>query len=115
MPTPLEVFRTHGSQAVQGSPHAKALGLEFVAVDPGWAKLKAPYRPEIVGDPDTGVIAGGVVTALLDVFVGRFRLDKVIERRLRAIREWLTTTREQFVETMHEVVRHWRLDGTNPR
>jgi 16S rRNA (cytosine967-C5)-methyltransferase len=49
-----------------------------------------------------------VVTALLDVFVGRFRLDKVIERRMRANREWVPATREQFVETMHELVRDWR-------
>lgn len=65
-------------------------------------------------DPERGPVMktalhAEVVTALLDVFVGRFRLDKVIERRLRANREWLSTTREQFVETMHEVVRHWRL------
>jgi 16S rRNA (cytosine967-C5)-methyltransferase len=50
-----------------------------------------------------------LVTALLDVFVGGYRLDKVIERRLRANREWLAATREQFVETMHTLVREWRL------
>ena len=30
------------------------------------AVLKVPYREDLVGDPDTRVIAGGVVTTLLD-------------------------------------------------
>ena len=33
--------------------------------------LKAPYRDDLVGDPDTGVIAGGVITALLDHVCGQ--------------------------------------------
>jgi uncharacterized protein (TIGR00369 family) len=71
MPTPLELIRANGTLAVQASPHAKALGLEYVSADPGRAKLKAPYKPELVGDPDTGVIAGGVVTAMLDHVCGQ--------------------------------------------
>ena len=71
MATPLEMIRLHGNQAVQGSPHSKALGLEFVSADPGRAVLKAPYREDLVGDPETGVIAGGVVTALLDHVCGQ--------------------------------------------
>ena len=42
--------------------------MELVSVDP--LILKIPYRPELVGDPDTGVIAGGVVTTLLDSACG---------------------------------------------
>lgn len=52
------------------TPHARALGLELVAVGTAEATLKAPYRNELVGDPDTGVIAGGVVTTLLDQTCG---------------------------------------------
>lgn len=51
---------------IDSSPLAQALGFETVAMEPGIALLKAPYKPEMVGDPETGVIAGGVVTALLD-------------------------------------------------
>lgn len=47
--------------------------------------------------------------ALLDVFAGGHRLDKVIERRMRAHREWASSEREQFVSTLHLVVREWRL------
>ena len=53
------------------SPHGRALGIQVVSVDPGVVVLKTPYRPELVGDPDTGVLAGGVVTALLDHACGQ--------------------------------------------
>ena len=52
-----------------GSPQGKALGVELVATEPQLV-LKIPYRAELVGDPDTGVIAGGVVTTLLDSACG---------------------------------------------
>lgn len=55
----------------EGSPQALALGLETVSMDGGFALLKAPYKPELIGDPDTGVIAGGVVTTLLDHACGQ--------------------------------------------
>lgn len=50
----------------EGSPQAKALGFTTLEIGDSVAILKVPYRPEIVGDPETGVIAGGVVTTLLD-------------------------------------------------
>lgn len=51
------------------SPQARALGLAIAAVEPELV-LKVPYRPELIGDPDTGVLAGGVVTTLLDFACG---------------------------------------------
>jgi uncharacterized protein (TIGR00369 family) len=51
---------------IDGSPLSHALGFETVSMGAAVATLKAPYLPEMIGDPDTGVIAGGVVTALLD-------------------------------------------------
>ena len=51
------------------SPQGRALGLELVSVTPELV-LKVPYKPELVGDPETGVIAGGVVTTLLDFACG---------------------------------------------
>jgi uncharacterized protein (TIGR00369 family) len=44
----------------------RALGIVFVGQDGNKVVLKAPYRADLVGDPDSGVLAGGVVTALLD-------------------------------------------------
>jgi uncharacterized protein (TIGR00369 family) len=50
----------------QGSPQATALGIETVEVGDGRSLLRIPYMAEMVGDPETRVIAGGVVTTLLD-------------------------------------------------
>jgi len=51
---------------VDGSPHAQALGLALDGLGPGRATMRAPYREDLIGDPDTAVMHGGVVTALLD-------------------------------------------------
>ncbi|OHB29899.1 MAG: thioesterase [Phenylobacterium sp. RIFCSPHIGHO2_01_FULL_69_31] len=48
------------------APHADALGLSLVSVEKGRGVMSAPWREELVGDPETGVIASGVVTALID-------------------------------------------------
>ena len=52
------------------SPHSRALGFEFVSAEKAFATLKLPFRDDLVGDPDAGVIAGGAVTALLDHVCG---------------------------------------------
>lgn len=59
-----------GHLMVDGSPHAVHLGLKLEAIGDGHAQMRAPYNCEFVGDPDTGVIHGGVVTALLDHVCG---------------------------------------------
>ncbi len=51
------------------SPQSRALGLQLIATEPA-VILKIPYREDLVGEPDTGVIAGGVVTTLLDLACG---------------------------------------------
>jgi uncharacterized protein (TIGR00369 family) len=51
---------------IMGTPHMRALGVEFVFAGQGRGTLRIPWREDLVGDPDTDVIAGGVVTALLD-------------------------------------------------
>ncbi len=47
-------------------PQAAALGFELVSVEPARGSISVPWREDLVGDPDTAVIASGVVTALLD-------------------------------------------------
>src|SRR5260370_35362208 len=47
-------------------PHNKALGLRVLAVARGLASMQLDWRPELVGNPETGVVAGGPLTAMLD-------------------------------------------------
>ncbi len=47
-------------------PHNAALGIHFVAMDGGQVTLALPYDAKLVGNPLTGVIHGGAITALLD-------------------------------------------------
>lgn len=54
----------------EGIPHCKALGVYVVGLADGIASLGLKWRPDLVGDPATGVLAGGVVTALLDTCAG---------------------------------------------
>jgi uncharacterized protein (TIGR00369 family) len=54
-------------QLASGAPHTHALGFLYEGLtDEGAVRLRVPYRADLVGDPDSGVLAGGLVTALLD-------------------------------------------------
>lgn len=44
--------------------------MRVVAVGPGTAELSMEYDPKFVGDPETGVIHGGAVSALMDTCCG---------------------------------------------
>ena len=48
-----------------GTPQSQALGFRFISVSSGRGSMSVPWREDLVGDPDTQVIAGGVVTSLL--------------------------------------------------
>jgi uncharacterized protein (TIGR00369 family) len=47
-------------------PHAAALGMTLVSIEKGTGVMQVAWRDDLVGDPETGVIASGVVTALID-------------------------------------------------
>lgn len=53
-------------QLAAGSAHTGALGFAFDGLHEGEPRIRVPWREDLVGDPDTGVIAGGLVTTLLD-------------------------------------------------
>ncbi len=56
---------------VQHVPHNRALGMRFVSCAAGGeVVVELPYRDELVGNPDTGVIHGGAITSLLDATCG---------------------------------------------
>ena len=59
-------------EAIKGrrSIYGYISGLRFDRVAPGEAWSSLPYRPVFVGDTETGVLHGGVVTAMLDESCG---------------------------------------------
>jgi uncharacterized protein (TIGR00369 family) len=63
---PLERVRA----MINFTPHARAIGAEVTRIEPARVWGRVPYRADLVGDPETGVIAGGVITAFLDQICG---------------------------------------------
>jgi len=59
------------------SPHMRELQVHFVQMGEGVAIAKVDYRDELVGDPVTGVLHGGVVTTLLDIAAGMSVISKL--------------------------------------
>ncbi len=53
-------------QLASGAAHTHALGFAYEGLEGDRVRIRAPWREDLVGDPDTGVLAGGLVTALLD-------------------------------------------------
>jgi uncharacterized protein (TIGR00369 family) len=51
-------------------PHNKALGIEILELDDARTYYRLPYDPRLVGNPETGVLHGGVITTLLDSCCG---------------------------------------------
>ncbi|OED46556.1 thioesterase [Rhodobacteraceae bacterium (ex Bugula neritina AB1)] len=58
------------TQFMKVLPFSSALGMELVSIDGTAAEISMPYDPAIVGDPDTGIVHGGAVSALLDTVCG---------------------------------------------
>ena len=53
-------------QLASGAAHTHALGFAYEGLEGDRVRIRVPWREDLVGDPDTGVLAGGLVTALLD-------------------------------------------------
>jgi uncharacterized protein (TIGR00369 family) len=63
------------------APHSKALGMEIVEMGDGMAICRLPYAAQLVGNPETGVLHGGVITTLMDAVCGTavfMRLDQPV-------------------------------------
>lgn len=61
--------------------HGRALGLDFRDSGKNWAELSLPWREELVGVPETGVLASGAIVSLIDTASGTsvwVTLDKLI-------------------------------------
>src|SRR5690554_2016016 len=51
-------------------PYSRALGMRIDTVGEGTAAISMPWDARLVGDPKTGVIHGGAVSALMDTCGG---------------------------------------------
>ena len=51
-------------------PHNAALDLRVIDCAPGVVVMELPWAEHLVGNPDTGVLHGGAITALLDACSG---------------------------------------------
>lgn len=57
-------------QFIEAIPFSKALGMSLEDIGDGYAVISMPWSAELVGDPSTGVIHGGAVSALMDTCGG---------------------------------------------
>lgn len=57
-------------QFIKAIPHATALGMQLTELGPEGATITLPWNPDLVGDPRSGVIHGGVISALMDTCCG---------------------------------------------
>jgi uncharacterized protein (TIGR00369 family) len=57
-------------QFIEAIPYASAMGLHLTRIGDGMAEITMPYDTRLIGDPDTGVIHGGAVSALMDTCGG---------------------------------------------
>jgi uncharacterized protein (TIGR00369 family) len=58
-------------------PHNRALGLTLIDVGEGLVRMLLPYDPKLVGNPETGVLHGGAISAMLDAACGAAVLIKL--------------------------------------
>lgn len=58
------------TQFILALPHCRALGMRVVEIGDGVAEIEMPYDERFVGDPRTGVLHGGAVSALMDTCGG---------------------------------------------
>ncbi len=84
-----ELIARLNQMMVKGVPWNGAIGLQVDDVGEGVSVVRLPYRPELVGNPATRALHGGVITSLLDaacgqaVFLKLRRLGRVATLDLR--------------------------------
>ena len=57
-------------QFIEALPHSRVLGMSLSWIGDGEAEITMPYDERLIGDPLTGVIHGGAVSALMDTCGG---------------------------------------------
>jgi len=60
------LFGAGRRELVEHIPHCIRLGMEVLHVGPYTARVRLPYREELIGDPTRRVVFGGAITTLVD-------------------------------------------------
>ena len=50
--------------------HGRALGLDYCGSGPNWIELSLPWREELVGVAESGMLASGAIVSLIDTASG---------------------------------------------
>lgn len=113
-------------QLASGAAHTHALGFTFDGVDGDRVRIRVPWREDLVGDPETGVLSGGLVTTLLDhvgglatwVALGRFESIATLDLRVdymraaEARRDLIAEARCYRLTRSVAFVRAWAFEDT---
>jgi uncharacterized protein (TIGR00369 family) len=70
MDEPAEFWRQAMAQGMGQTPFLRALGGELLEFKKGIGRLRLPWSEKLIGNPQTGVVHGGVITAMLDQACG---------------------------------------------
>jgi len=65
-----EIRRRLEGHYIGAVPHNQALRLRVADYRPEHLSLALPYREDLVGNPETGVLHGGCITSLIDATCG---------------------------------------------
>lgn len=65
-----ERVRAKFEQRIGSQGHGNMLGIKFGGVGRGWAECWMDWRADLVGDPETGIMASGPIISLMDVCCG---------------------------------------------
>ena len=50
--------------------HGRALGLDYSSSGDSWMELSLPWREQLVGVPESGILASGAIVSLIDTASG---------------------------------------------
>jgi uncharacterized protein (TIGR00369 family) len=70
MSTNVEEWRQAMARGMSQTPFVAGLDGVTVEGGNGFARMRLPYSEKLVGNPDTGVVHGGVITGMLDQCCG---------------------------------------------
>jgi uncharacterized protein (TIGR00369 family) len=113
-------------QLAAGAAHTHALGFVYDSLDGDRVRIRAPWREDLVGDPETDVLSGGLVTTLLDhvgglavwIALGKFEAIATLDLRVdymraaRARRDLVAEARCYHLTRSVAFVRAWAFEDS---